>query len=392
VSIVLRVADQARIPGYELGEELGRGGLGVVHAARRLSDDTRWAVKLLLDSEHGGLLRAEARKAGQVRHPGVLRIHEVGERDGLTWLVMPLIEGPDLSRLGPLSPAEATDLICQVAEALSAVHAAGLLHRDVKPANILVEGGRALLADLGLAAPLPAEEVDCLFSVQTGTADVDWTTGNDEPPAGVGTLAYMSPEQWRGEPATERSDIYALGGTLYTALTGKKPFNQSSLPALAYAVGSSQPPKPSTFGVPTAFDTVIATAMAKNPTDRYPTAAQFATALRNAAAGRSPVSRPRRRWLWTAAVAVVALLAAGGILLWSPAGRTTGTENVTRVVCARTMTLRDHPGTGGRTLRVLPHGEQVTIDRSQDQGAWSFARVGNGQTGWVLNQFLRASC
>jgi serine/threonine-protein kinase len=391
-----------------------------VYAARRLSDDTEWAVKIVrreLSAEHRMALRARAGQSGQVSHPGVLPVIEIGDRDGLTWLVMPRVYGLDLRRLllvdGPLPPREAAELIGDVADAVTAVHDAGLVHRDIKPANVLVRTNTirrgVVLTDLGIAAPLPGTEAgDSLFSVHTATGELDWADtkpGDDRVspvPAGAGTLAYMPPEQWRGESTTIHGDVYSLGGTLYTALTGRRPFEQSTLAALAYAISTLEPPRPSEFGVPPAFDWVVATALAKNPAERFPDVPAFSAALRDAAAGRLPEKRGpwrglRSRWLIGAGlVLMLGLLAA--VLWWTnarPAARLapTGSTAVVNVaVCAPDLTLWDRPGGGGHVVRTLTLGDRVAIDRGNDRNGWSYAVTSDGASGWVLNHFLEGSC
>ncbi|MBB5896105.1 serine/threonine-protein kinase [Kutzneria kofuensis] len=359
------------VPGYELGQQLGQGGMGTVYAARSTSDGSEWAVKVV-PASRGVRLRAEA---DRVDHPGVVPVVAHGSHDGVVWFAMPLVHGSDLRERVPLPPAEAADVLGQVAAAVTAVHDAGLVHRDIKPANVLLDGSHALVTDFGIAAPLP--------DAGTESADLSWTS-TDEPDM-TGTLAYMPPEQWRGDPPTVRGDVYALGATLFTAITGRLPYEQRSLPELAYAVTAEPPPR---TGGP--FDGVIAVAMAKDPADRYPSAAAFADAVRRAAAGekiRVPRS-PNRRLLAAAGLLVLLVLAAA--LLWWP--RDSDAQVVTRLVCAQDnhMSLRDSPA--GKVQRHLQHGDRVVIDRSRDQGAWSFVHTDNGDSGWVLNQYLGDSC
>jgi serine/threonine protein kinase len=385
-----------RVPGYRLGAELGRGGSGVVYAARREADDAEVAVKVLrpdLGAAHRDLLRTEARRAARVQHPGVLPVLESGDEDGVAWLVLPKVDGLDLrallERRGPLSPAEAVAVVGQVAEAVAAVHAAGLVHRDIKPANVLVRNdSTVLLADLGIAVPLPEAEHDSLFSHwsgEPGSGELEWTDTGAERAAG--TLAYMAPEQWRGDQATVASDVYALGGTLYAALTGRRPFEQTGLAALAFAVGSQDPKPPSAFGAPPAFDGVVATALAKRPEQRFPDAAAFSRALRRAAAGGPPDRQLRAAVLAAIGVVVGLAVVAGALVLpYRPITPPAGV--VTRQVCAQHMTLRARPGSGGGVEQTLDNGETLRIDRSRDDGAWSFATTPDGHTGWVLSQYL----
>jgi hypothetical protein len=285
------------LPGLRLVREVGRGGAGVVYEAERLADGARVAVKVL----PAGHVHSEARRAARVEHPGIVRVLDAGD----TWLVLEYVDGPNLQevldRRGPLPPALAVEVVGQAADAVAAVHAAGLAHGDLKPGNILLRrwpggdetlelSGAVLVTDFGLAHPLPDK--------QTLSQGTEWLATNGtvvERVRAAGTVAYMAPEQWRGDPPTARTDVYALGATLYAALTGERPYPQPSLPELAYAIATEEPPVPSrrAGAVPPALDAIVARAMAKDPADRYADAAQFAAALRALDARPTP---GRRRW------------------------------------------------------------------------------------------------
>src|SRR5262249_34974453 len=194
----------------------------------------------------------------------------------------------------------------QAADAVAAVHKAGLAHGDLKPGNILLRqwpGGDTtlelsrlsrpvLVTDFGLAHPLPDAE-SLGLSQSTEWLRTDATVV--ERVRVAGTVAYMAPEQWRGDPPTARGDVYALGGALYAALTGERPYPQPSLPELAYAVANEDPPAPGSrvTGIPPALDAVVGRAMAKDPGARYPDAGEFVAALR-AAVEPSPAAAPAR--------------------------------------------------------------------------------------------------
>jgi serine/threonine-protein kinase len=269
---------------YELQELLGRGGMGEVYRALDTERDRTVAVKLLpkhlaSDDSFKSRFRRESRMAAKLNDPHIIPIHDFGEIDGTLFIDMRLVEGKDLTAVlsegGALSPEQAVKIISQASSALHAAHEAGLVHRDVKPSNILlsrwVRGEDsdpfAYLVDFGIARA----------ANQEGTA-LTATSGT------VGTVAYMSPERIGGEPGDRRTDIYALGAVLYEALTGKKPFD-GEIFAIMYAHMNTPPPKvsahlPGPLGH--ALDVVIEKAMAKNPDDRYPTALEFATAARKA--------------------------------------------------------------------------------------------------------------
>jgi len=326
------------LPGLRLTHRLGHGGSGAVYAAHRLVDAKPVAVKVLRDEYAAPRarrrLREEARRARRVEHPAVVKVFDVGEHNDVTWLVMELVDGPSLQdvldRHGALPPALAVELIARAADALAAIHAAGLAHGDVKPANLLLPGWSGPEGTIDVRAPVKVVDFGLSRPLPGGTnldlsQDTDWLHTNatiSEHWAG-GTVAFMAPEQWRGEAVTAQSDVYALGGTLYAALTGTQPFAHSSLAQLAYAVATDPPPAPSALvpTVPATVDAVVQRALAKDPADRQPEAAAFAAALRHASTaidGAAPhampyvpaLSRPRlaRRMIRTAGRAVSPVL------------------------------------------------------------------------------------
>ncbi len=201
---------------------IGRGGMGRVYKARHLALDRLVAVKLVDDGEAGGAavreqILAEARSAAKLEDPRIVAIYDVGEERGVPYIVMQWVDGESLEarvkRLGPLSPAEALEIIRETATALSAAHKAGLVHRDIKPANILVDvRGAVKLADFGIARP----------------AGVAAAVGEDV----AGSFHFMAPEQGFGGPPDPRSDLYALGATWYYALAGRPPYPGSATDAL----------------------------------------------------------------------------------------------------------------------------------------------------------------
>ncbi|HYQ65255.1 protein kinase domain-containing protein [Actinophytocola sp.] len=255
---------------YRIEELLGRGGMGEVHRAYDTVRDRHVALKRLpgfAEPEFLARFRREARLVAGLNEPHIVPVHDFGEIDGRLYLDMALIEGPDLKRVladGPLSPARAIEVLGQVASALDAAHAAGVLHRDVKPANILLdEAGNAYLADFGIARPI-AEDVTQL----TNTGDY------------VGTLDYMAPERlMRGTDGTldPSSDVYSLACVLFQCLTGRVPFPAPDTVGKLAAQLSDPPPAPSLFDrrIPPAMDLVVRTGMEKDPRRRYPTAGEL---------------------------------------------------------------------------------------------------------------------
>jgi tRNA A-37 threonylcarbamoyl transferase component Bud32 len=255
----------------------GRGGMGIVYRATQLDLGRPVAVKVIAaDRARDPGLRErfslEARLAAAIDHPNLVPVHAAGEEDGRLYLVMRYVAGTDLHRAlkasGRLAPARAADVVSQVAAGLDAAHAEGLVHRDVKPANVLLAGPHVYLGDFGLTR--------LQSSGERFTESGAW----------VGTVDYMSPEHLRGEPCDARSDVYALGCVLFAALTGRAPFRRETVPATMSAHLHEPAPWPSEHApVPTAFDGVIERAMAKRPEDRYPSAGDLGRAVLAAAAG-----------------------------------------------------------------------------------------------------------
>jgi CHASE2 domain-containing sensor protein len=289
-----RIEPTSIIAGYRIEREIGRGGMGVVYRASQLALGRAVAVKLITteraqDPEFRARFAAESRIAASIEHPNVIPVYEAGEDDGLLFIVMRLVEGMDLAHLlesaGPLEPDRAVRVIAQVASALDAAHARGLVHRDVKPANMLLtldEREHAYLTDFGVA-----KRVGALTGVtKTGR----W----------VGTLDYVSPEQIRGEQADASADIYALACVLYRCLTGRAPFHGDTQAAVLWAHLSAIPSPVSRVRpeLPQELDAVIARGMAKEPSERFASAGALARALAHAAEPGAveaiPPTPPRR--------------------------------------------------------------------------------------------------
>jgi serine/threonine protein kinase len=273
---------------YQLLNLLGRGGMGEVWRARdSLTGDRVVAVKLLAaqlshDEVFQRRFRREADAAARLNSPHVIPIHGYGEIEGRLYVDMRLIEGRDLQAVlahGPLEPARAVRIIQQVAEALQAAHQIGLVHRDVKPSNILLDNNDfAYLIDFGIAR---AADQTAL----TGTGGM------------VGTLDYMAPERFRAGDVDARADIYALACVLYECLTGRRPYPADRFEQKLAAHLSEPPPRPSTAqpDVPRALDAVIARGMAKAPAERYPTTVDLARAASDAIT--DPMPRPAQQAL-----------------------------------------------------------------------------------------------
>lgn len=255
---------------YRLRRLVGRGGMGDVYEAEDTVRERIVALKLMSQTLSGdpvfrSRMQREARTAGRLHEPHVVPIHDFGEIDGQLYVDMRLIDGKDLAgmltRYGPLSPPRAVAIVRQIGAALDAAHAAGILHRDVKPENILVSADDfAYLVDFGIASATSDEKL-----TQFGTT--------------VGTAKYMAPERFGDSPVTHRADIYALACVLYECLTGSPPYTGDALSVMGAHV--HQPiPRPSAArpSIPAAFDDVIARGMAKNPDDRYLTCGDLSSA------------------------------------------------------------------------------------------------------------------
>ena len=284
---------QAALAGeYSLQRELGRGGMGVVYLARDVQLDRDVAIKVLpTHLAHTAEARArflrEARTAAGLSHPNIVPIHRVGEASGFVFFVMSYVEGETLGeRLrtgGPLPPADAMRVLREVAWALAYAHGRGIVHRDVKPDNILLEAGtgRALVTDFGIAH---------------GSGDPVAAT---DPGKIAGTVHFMSPEQAAGEPLDGRSDIYGLGVVGYLAVSGRLPFESSNLPALLLRQATEEPPSVlrAAPGLPPALGAAIDQCLARDPDDRFADGEALAAALAPAADSRPSLPPALRAWL-----------------------------------------------------------------------------------------------
>ncbi len=307
------------IAGYRIESALGRGGMGVVY----LAEDTRLGRKVALkvlspdlasDARFQDRFVRESRIAASIEDPNIVPIYEAGEADGVLFIAMRHVRGTDLEAVleeGPVLPERAVAIVSQAARGLDAAHREGLVHRDVKPGNILLVPGsepgteHVYLSDFGLTKRASSD------SGITGTGQF------------VGTLDYAAPEQFTGEPLDARTDVYSLGCVLYECLTGAPPYRKDRDAALMYAHLNEPPPKPTAERpeLPAAIDDVVATAMAKRPADRYGTAGALAAAARDAlppaATGPPAAGRRRRRVVvpsLAGAVAVVAVVAVAALL------------------------------------------------------------------------------
>jgi hypothetical protein len=276
------VAAGTRVGGCLIEELVGRGGMGVVYRARELHLDRAVAIKLIAPNLTGDAVARErflreARAAAAVDHPNVLPVYGAGVEDGQAYLVMRYVAGEDLRTVlrgaGPLPVDRALEIVAALGEALDAIHRAGFVHRDVKPANVLIDqGGNVYLSDFGLAK-------DALTTGDLTKTD-HW----------VGSIDFAAPEQLGGGTVDARAGVYALGCVLHLMLTGAVPFERDSTQAKMWAHITAKPPNVSCLrpDLPKGLDDVVQRALAKQPADRFSSASDLARAARAAVEGGSP--------------------------------------------------------------------------------------------------------
>jgi serine/threonine-protein kinase len=338
------LALQAALAGeYSLQRELGRGGMGVVYLARDVQLDRDVAIKVLPShlasaAESRQRFLREARTAAGLSHPHVVPIHRVGEASGFVFFVMSYVEGESLGeRLrsgGPLPPAEAARVMREVAWALAYAHGRGIVHRDVKPDNILLEAGtgRALVTDFGIAH---------------GGAHVGPDT---EPGMLMGTAHFMSPEQAGSEAVDGRSDLYSLGVVGYLAVSGRLPFEAPSLPALLVRQATEAPPGVLRVapGLPPALAAAIDRCLARDPAGRFPDGEALAAALAPAPEARPALPPALRAWLaarnpllvpylgWSGGFGVLTL---GNLISWVTGNRPDGPADIVLLAAIAALPL-----------------------------------------------------
>jgi hypothetical protein len=329
--------------GYRIEQRLGRGGMGVLYLALEPGLERRVALKLIApeaaaDQVFAQRFAEESRIAASIEHPNVVPIYAAGKEDGVPFIAMRYVAGADLakrlSREGRLEPAVAVGLIAQVANGLDAIHAAGLIHRDVKPANVLLSGGEgaehAYITDFGVARNVATES----GLTQTGRF--------------VGTLDYVAPEQISGGEIDARVDVYALGCLLFKLLTGEVPFPRDGDAARLFAHLNDPPPAPSLYvpEVSMALDDVVIRAMSKTPDGRYPSAGDLGRAAQAALRGEQTTAPER-----TVATGAAATLTAETI---------SGTPDETTTGAAETERL-DPPEGRRRNRGLVPAGLALAV-------------------------------
>jgi YVTN family beta-propeller protein len=350
--VSLGFASGATFAGYRIESVVGRGGMGVVYRATDTRLERPVALKLVApELAEDELFRRrflkEPKLAAALDHPNVVPIYEAGEHEGQLYLAMRFVEGSDLRTLlrseGELPHERALAILAQVGSALDAAHRRGLVHRDVKPANVLVdEDGHAYLTDFGVTKQLGGDSTD------TGQL--------------VGTLDYVAPEQIRGEAVDGRADVYALGCVLHQCVTGVAPFHRTTEAETLWA--HMQEPVPAVPDHP-ALEPVLRKALAKEADNRYGTCAELIEAARLALAGvRVPAGLVRRRW---------AVLAAGAVALAATA------------VAAFLVLRGDEPGApvGNGLAMIAAAGDEIASFAAAETPPSNIA-VGEGAV-WMLN-------
>ncbi|MGE5273584.1 MAG: protein kinase domain-containing protein, partial [Verrucomicrobiota bacterium] len=340
----------SELAGYRLEELVGRGGMGVVYRAQDLALERPVALKLLspglaADRDFRQRFLVESRLAAALDHPCVVPIYDAGEAEDQLYLVMRYVEGTDLKRLlqaeGKLDPARTIAVCSQLADALDTAHAHGLVHRDVKPSNVLLDDqGHAYLADFGLTRRL-AEQA-------TGF----------EAGLSLGTPAYVAPEQIEGNDVDGRADQYSLACLLHECLTGGPPFPRASAPAVLFAHLEEEPPAPA------GLEHVLPRALAKDPADRYPSCSAFVADARRA------LGLEFKRARWPLALAGVGAVLVGAALL--------------AFFLTRGESSAPLAGPAGRLFRIDPATSEVAATLRVGQNPNAVAVAGDGSV-WVAS-------
>ncbi len=265
-------AMSAEFDGYEVLDEIARGGMGIVYKARQTALDRIVALKTVIAGRFASgdairLFQTEAKAAGQLNHPGIVPVYDVGESNGIHYFSMPLIDGVSLSdrtARGPMDPDDAAKIMKTVAETIHIAHQRSLVHRDLKPGDILIDSqGQPLITDFGIARRIDDQQ---------NPGDVD---------ALMGTAEYMSPEQASGEPTGPLGDVYSLGATLYCLLTGRPPFQSHNTLDTLLAVLESDPVPPRRLneGIPRDLELICLKCMQKKSQNRYQSGMEIAQEL-----------------------------------------------------------------------------------------------------------------
>ena len=361
---------------YEIISALGAGGMGEVYRARDTRLGREIAIKVLppefsADPVRKQRFEREARTISGLNHPNICVLHDVGSQNGVEYLVMELVEGETLGdrlQRGPLPLAEVIKYGSQIAEGLDRAHRSGVVHRDLKPGNIMLTRTGAKLLDFGLARP-----AGLATAVASGSMATMSGAGLHSPVTQegtiVGTFQYMSPEQLEGREVDGRSDIFSLGAVLYEMVTGRRAFEGKSQLSLISAILEKEPEPISTVKplTPPIVDRTIQKCLAKQPDQRWQSASDLATQLNwmsdvssSGSAALPAMARARKRTSWLAVAAVVLLAAISGAVTWMLAKGSVTTPQVMRF----SINLPEGDALGGTwywypSLAISDDGSQV---------------------------------
>jgi serine/threonine-protein kinase len=280
--------DDLRVLGdrYEIHRHIARGGMAQVYLARDRSLDRPVAVKELVpefaaDPSFVERFRREAQSAAKLTHPNIVAVYDWGTQDGTYFIVMEYVDGPSLSQViradGALHPRRAAEIASEVAAALGFAHSQGVVHRDIKPGNVLLTAtGQAKVADFGIARAMSSADEEL---TQTGSV--------------MGTATYFSPEQAQGLAVDARADLYSLGVVLYEMVTGRPPFSGDSPLAIAYKHVQDPPPRPSTLvpDIPAGLEAIIMKLLQKQPDNRYASAQDLRSDLNRFLSGETTMAQ-----------------------------------------------------------------------------------------------------
>jgi len=346
-----------RFAGYRIEQRLGRGGMGVLYLALEPGLERRVALKLIApeaaaDEVFARRFTEESRIAASIEHPNVVPIYAAGEEDGVPFIAMRYVAGADLAkrlaREQRLEPVAAVELVAQIGNGLDAIHAAGLVHRDVKPANVLLGGDEgaehAYITDFGVARNVATES----GLTQTGRF--------------VGTLDYVAPEQISGGAVDARADVYALGCLLFKLLVGEVPFPKDGDAARLFAHLNDPPPAPSLYvpEISMALDDVVIRAMSKSPDDRYPSAGDLGRAAQAALRGEQP-ALPERTVATGAAATRTAETVSVDETERAPTRPTAATNRLSEPAASSAKTTSEEDPSSGRRRLVVGGGVLAAV-------------------------------
>ena len=364
------LASGTKLGPYEIQSPLGAGGMGEVYRAQDTRLERTVAIKILpahlsCDQVHKQRFEREAKTISGLNHPHICVLYDVGHQDGIDYLVMECVEGETLGKRlekGPLPLEQVLKYGAQIAEALDKAHRSSVVHRDLKPGNIMLTSSGAKVLDFGLAKPATPVLTGATMSAATPH------TAITEKGTIVGTFQYMSPEQVEGKELDGRSDIFSLGAALYEMVTGKRAFEGKSHLSVASAILEKEPPAISSIKplAPPVLDHAVRKCLAKSADERWQSASDLASELKwiseaGMSSGTHAAATTRKglvSWAYAVAAAVAATLAVAGLLLWR--GQSTRDESVLRLTITRPEAEPIHVGYGP-ALALSPDGRRIVF-------------------------------